>query len=88
MTMSGQQIKGASIEIASGRAKTVLAKMGIAEGTKGKELVAALNALTMEQIQEGARAVSSDWLPVVDNVILFRGIRLIRMLRRCRRMCR
>ncbi len=73
MTMSGQQIKGASIEIASGRTKTVLAKMGIAEGTKGKELVAALNALTMEQIQDGARAVSSDWLPVVDNVILFRN---------------
>ncbi len=73
MTMSGQQVKGASIEIASGRAKTVLAKMGIAEGTKGKELVAALNALTMEQIQEGARAVSSDWLPVVDNVILSRN---------------
>jgi para-nitrobenzyl esterase len=73
MTMSGQQIKGASIEIASGRAKTVLAKMGIAEGTKGKELVAALNALTMEQIQEGARAVSSDWLPVVDNVVLSRN---------------
>jgi len=73
MTMSGQQIKGASIEIAAGRAKTVLQKMGIADGTKGKELVAALNALTMEQIQDGARAVSSDWLPVVDNVILFRN---------------
>ncbi len=27
----------------------------------------------MEQIQDGARAVSSDWLPVVDNVILFRN---------------
>lgn len=73
MTMSGQQVKGASIEIAAGRAKTVLAKMGIPAGTKGKELIAALNALTMEQIQEGARAVSSDWLPVVDNVILFRN---------------
>ncbi len=73
MSMSGQQIKGASIEIASGRAKTVLAKMGIAEGTKGKELMAALNALTMEQIQDGARAVSSDWLPVVDNVVLLRN---------------
>ena len=72
MTMSGQQIKGASIEIASGRAKTVLEKMG-AGGLKGKELVAKLNSLTMEQIQEGARAVSSDWLPVVDNVVLFRN---------------
>lgn len=72
MTMSGQQIKGASIEIASGRAATVLEKMG-AGGLKGKELVAKLDSLTMQQIQEGARAVSSDWLPVVDDVILFRN---------------
>jgi para-nitrobenzyl esterase len=72
MTMSGQQIKGASIEIASGRAQTVLEKMG-AGGLKGKELVAKLDSLTMEQVQEGARAVSSDWLPVVDNVVLFRN---------------
>jgi para-nitrobenzyl esterase len=70
MTMSGQQIKGASIEIAAGRAKTVLAKMGV---TPGKDLVAQLNALTMEQIQEGARSVSADWLPVVDNVVLSRN---------------
>ena len=73
MTMSGQQIKGASIEIASGRTKAVLDKMGISGSLRGKELVAQLNALTMEQIQEGARAVSSDWLPVVDNVILSRN---------------
>jgi para-nitrobenzyl esterase len=72
MTMSGQQIKGASIEIASERTKTVLEKMGAA-GLKDKELVVKLNSLTMEQIQEGARAVSSDWLPVVDNVILPRN---------------
>ncbi|HEY4381232.1 MAG TPA: carboxylesterase family protein [Acidobacteriaceae bacterium] len=72
MTMSGQQIKGASIEIASGRTATVLEKMG-AGGLKGKELVAKIDSLTMEQIQEGARAVSSDWLPVVDNVILSRN---------------
>jgi para-nitrobenzyl esterase len=72
MTMSGQQIKGASIEIASGRAKTVLEKLGAA-GLTGKDLEAKLDSLTMEQIQEGARAVSSDWLPVVDNVILFRN---------------
>jgi para-nitrobenzyl esterase len=71
MTMSGQQIKGASIEIASGRAQAVLDKLGVA-GVNGKEAVAKLNSLTMEQIQEGARAVSGDWLPVVDNVNLFR----------------
>jgi para-nitrobenzyl esterase len=72
MTMSGQQIKGASIEIASGRTKTVLEAMG-AGGLRGKALVAKLDSLTMEQIQEGARAVSGDWLPVVDNVILSRN---------------
>ena len=72
MTMSGQQIKGASIEIASGRAQTVLEKMG-AGGLKGPDLVAKLDSLTMEQIQEGAQAVTSDWLPVVDNVVLFRN---------------
>jgi len=70
MTMSGQQIKGASIEIASGRAKTVLEKMGV---TPGKNLEAQLNALTMEQIQAGAGAVSADWLPVVDDVVLPRN---------------
>jgi para-nitrobenzyl esterase len=72
MTMSGQQIKGASIEIASGRAATVLEKMG-AGGLKGKELAVKLDALTMEQIQDAARAVSGDWLPVVDNVVLPRN---------------
>lgn len=72
MSMSGQQIKGASIEIASGRAQTVLDKLGVS-GVNGKEAVAKLDSLTMEQIQDGARAVSSDWLPVVDNVILSRN---------------
>ena len=70
MTMSGQQIKGASIEIASGRAKTVLEKMGV---TPGKNLAAQLNALTMDEIMNGAAAVSADWLPVVDNVTLSRN---------------
>ena len=72
MTMSGQQIKGASIEIASDRAHTVLEKLGAA-GLKGKELEAKLNSLTMEEIQEGARTVSGDWLPVVDGIVLPRN---------------
>jgi len=72
MTMSGQQIKGASIEIASERAKTVLEKLGAA-GLKGEELEAKINSATMGQIQEAARAVSSDWLPVVDHVVLPRN---------------
>jgi carboxylesterase type B len=71
--MSGQQIKGASIEIASGRTKTVLEKMGVDSSLRGKELMVKLDALTMEQIQDGTRAVSPDRLPVVDNVILFRN---------------
>jgi para-nitrobenzyl esterase len=41
--------------------------------TQGKNLAAQLNALTMEQIQTGASAVSADWLPVVDNVTLPRN---------------
>jgi para-nitrobenzyl esterase len=69
MTMSGQQVRGASIEIASGRAQTVLDALG-AGTLKGGELVAKLNSVTMEQIQEAARSVSSDWLPVVDHVVL------------------
>lgn len=72
MTMSGQQIKGASIEIASGRTKAVLEKMG-AVGLSGIELITKINAVTMEQIQDAAHAVSGDWLPVVDNVILSRN---------------
>lgn len=70
MTMSGQQIKGASVEIAAGRAKIVLQKMGV---KPDKSLAAQLNGLTMEQIQEGARAVSPDWLPLVDHAVLPRN---------------
>jgi para-nitrobenzyl esterase len=70
MTMSGQQIKGASIEIASARAKTVLEKLGV---TPGENLRTQLNALTMQQLQAGASAVSADWLPVIDNVVLPRN---------------
>ncbi len=70
MTMSGQQIKGASIEIATERARAVLEKMGV---TPGRDLAAQLDALTMDRIEIGARAVSADWLPVVDHVILTRN---------------
>ena len=72
MTMSGQQIKGASIEIAAERARQVLQHLGAA-GLKGRELEAKLNALTMEQIQQAARTVSPDWLPVVDQMVLPRN---------------
>ncbi len=87
MRMSGQQIKGASIEIASGRTKTVLEKMGVDSSLRGKELMVKLDALTMEQIQDGTRAVSPDWLPVRTTLSCF-GTRSIRMRRRSRRWCR
>jgi len=70
MTMSGQQIKGASIDIGADRAKKVLEKVGV---NTNKDLARQLNALTMQQIQEGARAVSPDWLPVVDYSTLPRN---------------
>ena len=70
MTMSGQQIKGASTEIAAGRAKRILEKMGV---DPTRDLARQLNALTMERIQEGARAVSGDWLPAVDHTVLPRN---------------
>jgi len=44
--------------------------MGVSPGTN---LATQLNALTMEQIQIGAAAVSADWLPVVDQVTLPRN---------------
>jgi para-nitrobenzyl esterase len=68
--MSGQQIKGASIEIAAARAKKVLEKLGV---NPARDLARQLNTLTMQQIQEGARAVSADWLPVVDQTVLPRN---------------
>jgi len=39
----------------------------------GKDLAAQLNRLTLQQIQQGARAVSPDWLPVVDRSVLPRN---------------
>jgi para-nitrobenzyl esterase len=70
MTMSGQQIKGASIEIASGRAAKVLESLGIAEAIRGEALVTKLNAFSMRELQAAIKTVSGDWLPVVDHVVL------------------
>ena len=66
MTMSGQQVKGASIEIASRRTEIVLGKLGISKTNLGD-----LKTIPWQQIQAAA-AVSSDWLPVVDGVVLSR----------------
>ena len=81
MTMSGQQIKGASIEIAAGRAKTVLAKMGIADGTgavlRGKDLVAAIKrgvsahaagtAFLFDEIEKAHRAIIDIFISLLDE---------------------
>jgi len=67
MTMSGQQVKGASIEIASKRTEVMLGKLGIAQSNLGD-----LKTIPWEQIQAAAVSTSSDWLPVVDGVVLSR----------------
>ena len=67
MTMSGQQVKGASIDIASERTESMLAKLGITPAN-----LADLKTMSWEKIQAAAAATSSDWLPVVDGVVLSR----------------
>ncbi len=67
MTMSGQQVKGASIEIASKRTETMLGKLGISNAN-----LADLKTMPWEKIQAAAADTSSDWLPVVDGVVLSR----------------
>jgi len=67
MTMSGQQVKGASIDIASKRTEIMLGKLGITQSN-----LADLKTMPWEKIQAAAAATSSDWLPVVDGVVLSR----------------
>jgi para-nitrobenzyl esterase len=67
MTMSGQQVKGAPIEIAAKRTEIVLGKLGVAQAN-----LADLKTIPWEKIQAAAASTSSDWLPVVDNVVLSR----------------
>jgi para-nitrobenzyl esterase len=67
MTMSGQQVKGASVEIASKRTDTMLAKLGMTKANLGD-----IRTIQWQQIQAAAVATSSDWLPVVDGVVLSR----------------
>jgi len=66
-TMSGQQVWVPGKQVSTERAKTALAAMGIA----GEVTAAALDGLTMEQIQLGART-TNNWLPVKDGVVLKR----------------
>jgi len=67
MSMSGQQVKGASIEIAARRTEAMLAKLGVSKANLGD-----LQTLPWEKIQATAAATSSDWLPVVDGTVLSR----------------
>jgi para-nitrobenzyl esterase len=67
MTMSGQQVKGASIEIASKRTETILDKLKVTRANLGD-----LKTMPWEKIQAAAAATSSDWLPVVDGAVLSR----------------
>jgi para-nitrobenzyl esterase len=65
MTMSGQQVKGAPIEIAARRTGQMLAKLGITSANLSE-----LKTIPWEKIQAAAAATSSDWLPVVDHTVL------------------
>ena len=67
-TMSGQQVWGIPREKATRNAEAALAAMGlhVADTNMNK-----LNALSMEQIQAGART-TGNWLPVVDGGVLKR----------------
>jgi para-nitrobenzyl esterase len=67
MTMSGQQVKGASVEIASKRTDVMLSKLAITQAN-----LADLKSMSWDRIQAAAAATSSDWLPVVDGVVLSR----------------
>jgi len=67
MTMSGQQVKGASIDIASKRTEIMRGKLGVTHANLGD-----LKTMPWEKIQAAAAATSSDWLPVVDGVVLSR----------------
>jgi para-nitrobenzyl esterase len=67
MTMSGQQVKGASIEIAAKRTDVMLGKLGITRAN-----LSDLKTMPWEKVQAAAAETSSDWLPVVDHAVLSR----------------
>jgi para-nitrobenzyl esterase len=67
LTMSGQQVTAPKPKVSTERAQAALTAMGI-EGDVTSEK---LEALTMAQIQTGART-TPNWLPVRDDVVLLR----------------
>ncbi len=64
MTMSGQQVTAAPGTIATARTREFLENLGIT--TSDETLRSALDAISLERLEEAAR-VSSAWLPVVDD---------------------
>ncbi len=66
-TMSGQQVWAVPQAKATANAQAALAAMGVT----GDLSPAKLDALTIEQIQAGART-TGNWLPVKDDVVLLR----------------
>ncbi|ADW68304.1 carboxylesterase/lipase family protein [Granulicella tundricola] len=71
LTMSGQQVWAAPMALATERAKVALKAMGLDPAKPGQVTAEALDGLTMEQIQAGARTTGS-WLPVKDGWVLAR----------------
>jgi para-nitrobenzyl esterase len=71
LTMSGQQVTVPGTRVSTERARTALIAMGIDVSEGAAVSAAKLNALTMEQIQAGARTMGN-WLPVRDDVVLLR----------------
>lgn len=67
MTMSGQQVTAPKPKVSTERALAALAAMGI----EGDVTAEKLDALTIAQIQAGART-TANWLPVRDDVVLLR----------------
>jgi para-nitrobenzyl esterase len=75
LTMSGQQVTAPSRRLSTDRAIKAVAAMGILNAKPlaqpGSVTAAQLDALTVEQIQAGART-GNNWLPVRDEVVLLR----------------
>ncbi len=67
LTMSGQQVWAIPRAKATANAKAALAAMGLGDDVTPEKL----DALTVEQIQAGART-TANWLPVKDEVHLLR----------------
>src|SRR6202044_3086134 len=71
LTMSGQQVWAIPERKATANATAALTAMGILSPEGGDVTAEKLEALTMAQIQAGAKT-TSNWTPVKDDVVLLR----------------